>query len=144
MPPIALMLLLDATFGRDQCTDHPRCPILWSLNSLPALAGKWTVQQAAELSVPAPTIEAALDGRFLAGLKDQRVTAAKYYADRGVVQPKTLEVSLHASLCCCFTQHWRAAACTAWPLDSTRVHCLRSSPDLAACHMPPPPPPHPP
>ena len=31
------------------------------------------MQQAAELSVPAPTIEAALDGRFLSGLKDQRV-----------------------------------------------------------------------
>ena len=32
-------------------------------------AGKWTVQQAAELSVAAPTIEAALDGRFVSGLK---------------------------------------------------------------------------
>jgi 6-phosphogluconate dehydrogenase len=31
--------------------------------------GKWTVQQAAELSVAAPTIEASLDGRFLSGLK---------------------------------------------------------------------------
>jgi 6-phosphogluconate dehydrogenase (decarboxylating) len=29
--------------------------------------GKWTIQQAAELSVAAPTMEAALDARFLSG-----------------------------------------------------------------------------
>lgn len=29
--------------------------------------GKWTIQQAAELSVAAPTMEAALDSRFLSG-----------------------------------------------------------------------------
>lgn len=50
-------------------------------------AGKWTVQQAAELSVPAPTIEAALDGRFLSGLKDQRVKAAKFFKTLGATQP---------------------------------------------------------
>lgn len=32
--------------------------------------GKWTVQQAAELSIAAPTIEASLDARFLSGLKE--------------------------------------------------------------------------
>jgi 6-phosphogluconate dehydrogenase len=53
--------------------------------------GKWTVQQAAELSVAAPTIEAALDGRFLSGLKDQRVAAAKYYESLGLAPPKKLE-----------------------------------------------------
>ncbi|EEC79860.1 hypothetical protein OsI_21345 [Oryza sativa Indica Group] len=41
--------------------------------------GKWTVQQAAELSVAAPTIEASLDSRFLSGLKDERVEAAKVF-----------------------------------------------------------------
>jgi 6-phosphogluconate dehydrogenase len=51
------------------------------------LAGKWTVQQAAELSVPSPTIEAALDGRFLSGLKDQRVKAAAFYEKYGVHAP---------------------------------------------------------
>jgi len=55
-------------------------------------AGKWTVQQAAELSVAAPTIEAALDGRFLSGLKEQRVAAAKYYESLGLAPPKKLEV----------------------------------------------------
>ena len=56
-------------------------------------AGKWTVQQAAELSVPAPTIEAALDGRFLSGLKDQRVKAAKFFEKLGATQPKQEPVS---------------------------------------------------
>jgi 6-phosphogluconate dehydrogenase len=50
--------------------------------------GKWTVQQAAELTVPAPTIEAALDGRFLSGLKDERVAAAEFYKSQGVGGPE--------------------------------------------------------
>nr|AAB41553.1 6-phosphogluconate dehydrogenase [Medicago sativa] len=45
--------------------------------------GKWTVQQAAELSVPAPTIEASLDARFLSGLMDERVEAAKVFKSGG-------------------------------------------------------------
>jgi len=50
------------------------------------------VQQAAELSVPAPTIEAALDGRFLSGLKDDRVKAAHFYEQYGVKAPQAAEV----------------------------------------------------
>ncbi|CAN6574560.1 unnamed protein product [Malus baccata var. baccata] len=45
--------------------------------------GKWTVQQAAELSVAAPTIESSLDARFLSGLKDERVKAAKVFKSAG-------------------------------------------------------------
>ncbi|KAG6497610.1 hypothetical protein ZIOFF_045514 [Zingiber officinale] len=41
--------------------------------------GKWTVQQAAELSVAAPTIAASLDSRFLSELKEERVAAAKVF-----------------------------------------------------------------
>lgn len=54
------------------------------------VAGKWTVQQAAEMSVAAPTIEASLDGRFISGLKDERVKAAKYYEQRGLKAPTQL------------------------------------------------------
>lgn len=54
------------------------------------LAGKWTVQQAAEMSVAAPTIEASLDGRFVSGLKDERVKAAKFYEQFGVKAPSQL------------------------------------------------------
>lgn len=47
--------------------------------------GKWTVQQAAELSVPVPTIAASLDCRFLSGLKDEREAASNVYKDVGGV-----------------------------------------------------------
>ncbi|KAL5167502.1 6-phosphogluconate dehydrogenase, decarboxylating 3 [Glycine soja] len=46
--------------------------------------GKWTVQQAAELSIAAPTIEASLDARFLSGLKEERVEAAKVFKSGGI------------------------------------------------------------
>lgn len=39
--------------------------------------GKWTVQQAAELSVAAPTITASLDGRYMSAIKPERMAAAK-------------------------------------------------------------------
>ena len=39
--------------------------------------GRWTVQEAAEQSVAAPTITAALDARYISGRKDQRVAASK-------------------------------------------------------------------
>ncbi|CAH1413211.1 unnamed protein product [Lactuca virosa] len=41
--------------------------------------GKWTVQQAADLSIAAPTIATSLDSRFQSGLKDVRVEAAKIF-----------------------------------------------------------------
>lgn len=53
--------------------------------------GKWTVQQAAELSVAAPTITASLDGRYMSALKDQRVAAAKFYSEQGLKAPSQAE-----------------------------------------------------
>jgi hypothetical protein len=50
-------------------------------------AGKWTVQQAAELSVAAPTITSSLDGRYMSALKDQRVAAAKVFGELGLKAP---------------------------------------------------------
>jgi len=49
--------------------------------------GKWTVQQAADLSIAAPTVTASLDGRYMSALKDQRVKAAAFYKDLNVNQP---------------------------------------------------------
>jgi len=46
--------------------------------------GKWTVQQAAELSIAAPTIAASLDSRFLSGLKEERLEAARIFKEAGV------------------------------------------------------------
>ena len=48
------------------------------------------MQQAAEMSVAAPTIEASLDGRFVSGLKEERVKAAKFYDKLGVKAPSQL------------------------------------------------------
>eukprot|EP00590_Aulacoseira_subarctica_P006959 CAMPEP_0172419652 /NCGR_PEP_ID=MMETSP1064-20121228/6046_1 /TAXON_ID=202472 /ORGANISM="Aulacoseira subarctica , Strain CCAP 1002/5" /LENGTH=467 /DNA_ID=CAMNT_0013159215 /DNA_START=187 /DNA_END=1590 /DNA_ORIENTATION=- len=39
--------------------------------------GRWTVQEAAEQSVAAPTIAAALDSRYLSARKEERVKASK-------------------------------------------------------------------
>ena len=41
--------------------------------------GKWTAQVALQLAVAIPTIGAALDGRVLSSLKDERVAAARLY-----------------------------------------------------------------
>ncbi|PIA28332.1 hypothetical protein AQUCO_07200175v1 [Aquilegia coerulea] len=46
--------------------------------------GKWTVQQAAELSVAAPTIAASLDCRYLSGLKEEREVAAAVLKEAGM------------------------------------------------------------
>mmetsp|Transcript_36276 Transcript_36276/g.89365 ORF Transcript_36276/g.89365 Transcript_36276/m.89365 type:complete len:548 (+) Transcript_36276:177-1820(+) len=46
--------------------------------------GKWTVQQAAELSVAIPTVAASLDARFLSGLKEERVAAEAVFTAAGL------------------------------------------------------------
>jgi len=79
--------------------------------------GKWTVQQAAELSVAAPTIAAALDARFISGIKPQRTQASEFYArmgcapagtDRPAVDKKQLvedvRAALYASKICSYAQ----------------------------------------
>lgn len=80
--------------------------------------GKWTVQQAAELSVAAPTIAASLDCRYLSGLKEERENAAKIleaagmkdevHAVRAGVDKKRLiddvRQALYASKICSYAQ----------------------------------------
>jgi 6-phosphogluconate dehydrogenase len=39
--------------------------------------GRWTIQEAAERSIAAPTMASALDTRYLSGLKEERVAAQK-------------------------------------------------------------------
>ncbi|KAL5995396.1 6-phosphogluconate dehydrogenase, decarboxylating 3, chloroplastic [Asimina triloba] len=46
--------------------------------------GKWTVQQAAELSIAAPTIAASLDCRYLSGLKEERENASRVFKEAGI------------------------------------------------------------
>jgi len=86
-----------------------------------ARAGKWTVQQAAELSVAAPTIEAALDGRFLSGLKEERVAAAEVFAGLGAHAPKAVQARAPRGL-----PAPRAGRCQAGQRVSMRVLEARS------------------
>merc|ERR1739847_198956 len=53
--------------------------------------GKWTVQQAADLSIAAGTVAASLDARFLSGLKNERTQASQFYSKLGLAEPKALE-----------------------------------------------------
>ncbi|XP_058078202.1 6-phosphogluconate dehydrogenase, decarboxylating 3, chloroplastic-like [Magnolia sinica] len=48
--------------------------------------GKWTVQQAAELSIAAPTIAASLDCRYLSGLKEERENASRVFKEAGIAE----------------------------------------------------------
>ncbi|KAG6399374.1 hypothetical protein SASPL_140853 [Salvia splendens] len=48
--------------------------------------GKWTVQQAAELSMAAPTIAASLDSRYMSGLKDEREAASEIFRKEGLTE----------------------------------------------------------
>jgi len=78
--------------------------------------GKWTVQEAAERSVPIPTITAALDCRFLSGRKEERVAAERVLQgpqseDDRAVSTKTkkkiledLRLALFASKICSYAQ----------------------------------------
>ena len=72
--------------GEDRCSviqlHGPSSTIMYQ-PALPTLPGKWTVQQAADLSVAAPTITSSLDGRYMSALKPERVEAAKVWEWRG-------------------------------------------------------------
>ena len=66
--------------------------------------GKWTVQQAAELSIAAPTIAASLDCRYLSGLKEERESAAAVLKEAGLSDELgRVSVSFYSfdSLTCC-------------------------------------------
>jgi 6-phosphogluconate dehydrogenase len=74
--------------------------------------GKWTVQEAAENSVPTPTITTALDARYMSALLDQRKAASKILNGpemaKAPVDKETLvnEVAhaLYASKICSYAQ----------------------------------------
>jgi len=89
--------------------------------------GKMTVQQAAELSVAAPTIASSLDARFLSALKDERVAAAPslpFEAPALKVDKKQLvedvRQALYASKICSYAQGMNlireAAKANNWPI----------------------------
>ena len=71
--------------------------------------GKWTVQEAAEQGVPAGTVAAALEARYLSSLKKTRgdVAALRKAAadvDVPVLEAETLEAALLCSKICSYAQ----------------------------------------
>jgi 6-phosphogluconate dehydrogenase len=73
--------------------------------------GKWTSQNALDLGAPLPTITAAVDGRILSALKEQRVAAAKrltgpdgpYRGDRQQLV-EAVRAGLYAAKICSYAQ----------------------------------------
>jgi len=73
--------------------------------------GRWTVQEAAEQSVAAPTITAALDVRYISGRKEERVKASKMLSGPQDIPNiskdqivEDLHGALYASKICCYAQ----------------------------------------
>jgi 6-phosphogluconate dehydrogenase len=76
--------------------------------------GKWTAQVALDLAVAIPTIAAAIDGRVLSSMKDERVAAAKVLAGPGPAEPfaasaraeviSDLRDALYAARICAYAQ----------------------------------------
>lgn len=73
--------------------------------------GRWTVQEGAERSVPAPTIEAALDARFLSGRKEERLEAEKVLSGPSALPTvdkqqliEDVRAALYASKICSYAQ----------------------------------------
>ena len=92
--------------------------------------GRWTVQEAAERSIAAPTMAAALDTRYLSGLKSERVAAAAVLSGPdGASAPKVdraqlvsdVRLALYAAKICSYAQGMNlireAAAQLGWTVD---------------------------
>jgi len=65
--------------------------------------GRWTVQEAAEHSVAAPTLASALDARCISGRKDERVNAEKVLqgpTEKPIVDKTQIIKDLQAALYC--------------------------------------------
>jgi 6-phosphogluconate dehydrogenase len=74
--------------------------------------GKWTIQECAERSIPAPTMAAALDARYMSSRKEERLEASKILAgpspnSSGVDKDQLindLKNALYSSKICSYTQ----------------------------------------
>ena len=61
---------------KDDLTGQPMVDIILDATGMKG-TGKWTVQQAAELSAPIPTVASALDARIVSSMKSERLAASK-------------------------------------------------------------------
>jgi 6-phosphogluconate dehydrogenase len=95
--------------------------------------GKWTVQEAAEQGVPAPTMSSALDARYLSSLLEERIAASKVLKGPSATDAKALDANaktqliseveraLYAAKICSYAQGMNlirtAGVANKWPLD---------------------------
>jgi 6-phosphogluconate dehydrogenase len=87
--------------------------------------GKWTSQNAMDLGIPTPTIDAAVSSRNLSALKDERVKAAKVLKARFGKSsspgnfPERLEGAVRASIIASYAQgfHQMRAASETYMYD---------------------------
>ncbi|PYR94889.1 MAG: phosphogluconate dehydrogenase (NADP(+)-dependent, decarboxylating) [Acidobacteria bacterium] len=97
--------------------------------------GRWTAQVALELGVSIPTIGAALDGRVLSSMKDERVAAAARFGAADTKAPfasqdrarviSDLRDALHAARICSYAQGMALIAAGAaqykWTIDLSEI-----------------------
>ncbi len=96
--------------------DAPTATVRYLLDAIADTAkqkgtGKWTSQDALDLGVPIPTIDAAVSARYLSALKDERVAAASLLGEpdrhTGMTQQEMvhgLEGALHAAFLVTYAQ----------------------------------------
>lgn len=103
--------------------------------------GMWTVKEAAEQAVPAPTIAAALDARFLSGRKEEREVASTILKGPTEVPSvsheqilEDLQSALYAAKICSYAQGLclikvsaSERAASAWGGEDCNCNCNSSS-----------------
>jgi 6-phosphogluconate dehydrogenase len=118
---------------KDEHTGKPLVDFILDATGMKG-TGKWTVQQAAELASPLPTIASSLEARMLSARKDERVAASRILAGPrpealGSVDKKQLvddvRQALYASKVCSYAQGMNllrtAGATYDWSLQLGRI-----------------------
>ncbi len=118
---------------KDDLTGQPLVDVILDATGMKG-TGKWTVQQAAELASPLPTIASSLEARMLSAQKQERVAASKILggpqpAPIANVDKKQLiedvRHALYASKICSYAQGMNllstAGRAYAWNLELGRI-----------------------
>ncbi len=118
---------------KDDLTGKPLVDVILDSTGMKG-TGKWTVQQAAELGSPLPTIASSLEARMLSAQKSERVAASKILqgpvpaAVQGVDKKQLVEDvrhALYASKICSYAQGMNLLATAgktySWDLQLGRI-----------------------
>jgi 6-phosphogluconate dehydrogenase len=117
---------------RDPETGGPLLDVILDATGMKG-TGKWTVEQAAELGAPVPTIASSLDARLLAAARDERVAASRVLAGPSPLDQKIdkraliddARQALYAAKICSYAQGMNllrlASAAHGWDLQLGRI-----------------------